>query len=128
MSLIKASSIQFNPHPGPTVDTTNKLRSKGPAAKYPKCTSPVQRSHKRLMCENCYDMVHVRCASSNTRLYKTIQVKQPGVWTCNNCTLSKLPFFKVKDLATLDSTTDKNVNTSRDSELDFDSRLDALAS
>ncbi len=116
----------IHPHPGPTVDTTNKQRSKGPAAKCPKCTKPVQRNHKRLMCENCYNMIHVRCASSNTSLYKTVQVKQPGIWTCNNCTLSKLPFFKVKDLATLDLTTDDNANTSRDSQLDFDSHLDAL--
>ena len=78
------------------------------------------------MCENCYDIIHVRCASSNTSLYKTVQVKQPGIWTCNNCTLSKLPFFKIKDLATLDLTTDDNANTSRDWQLDFDSHLDAL--
>ena len=58
-------------------------------------------------------------------LYKTIQVKQPGVWTCNNCTLSKLPFYKVKDLATLDSTTEWNVDTLRESGLDIDPHLDA---
>ena len=69
----------IHPHPGPTVDVTNKSRSKGPAAKCAKCTRPVQKNHKRLMCENCYDMVHVHCASSNTSLYKTTQVKLPGV-------------------------------------------------
>ena len=126
-SLVILTSGDVHPHPGPTSDTINEPKSKGPAAKCPKCTKPVQRNHKRLMCGKCYDLIHVRCASNNTGLYKTVQAKQPGIWTCSNCTLSELPFFKVKDLVSLDSTTDEKANDSSDLQLDFDSHLDALA-
>jgi len=109
---VTASAIlicgDVHPHPGPVLDTSssNPKPKSGFTAKCLKCSKPVQRNHKHLQCDKCYDLIHVRCVSSNASFHKTINVNQPGIWTCSSCILSELPFFKVKDLVALNTTDD----------------------
>ena len=99
---VTASAIlicgDVHPHPGPVLDTSssNPKPKRGFTAKCLKRSKPVQRNHEHLQCDKCYDLIHVRCVSSNASFHKTISVNQPGIWTCSSCILSELPFFKTR--------------------------------
>jgi len=103
--------------------SSNLKPNSGFTAKCPKCSKPVQRNHKHLQCDKCYDLIHVRCVNSNASFHKTIKVNQPGIWTCSTCTLSELPFFKVKDLVALDTTDAAASDLHRNSDRHFDALI-----
>lgn len=65
----------------------------------PKCPIPkktVQRNQRRLECEKCFDLIHLRCAGVTS--FNNVKAHLPGKWICCNCTLSVLPFHGQCDL------------------------------
>ena len=64
-----------------------------------KCPIPkktVQRNQRRLECEKCFDLIHLRCAGVTS--FNNGKAHLPGKWICCNCTLSVLPFHGQCDL------------------------------
>ena len=68
----------------------------GPAAKCTSCNKTVKVNSKRVECKTCKGLQHLKCCKSNA--IKVESPRVPATWTCHNCLLSVLPFFRVRDI------------------------------
>ena len=105
-------------HPQPGPSAAEKTKVKQTTVKCPQCEKTVKRNHKRVECDKCFDLFHIRCVYSNSWFIKNTGAHDPRSWTCPECTLSELPFFNVKDLEILESKGNEQINSTLDSELE----------
>ena len=88
-SVIPSGDIETNPGPG--------LRSRN---KIPKCTIGWKgdgANLKRFECEKCFNLTHIDCTDISKTQQKQYTFKFAYKWTCYDCTLSLLPFYKQRD-------------------------------
>ena len=70
----------------------------GPGLRKPKCQvydKTVRCSQKRLVCEHCLEMCHVKCSNRQLNQYASNKVYE---WTCLNCVYTALPFYNRRNL------------------------------
>ena len=91
-NVILSGDIETNLGPG--LRSLNKL---------PKCTvcwKVVGANHKRFECERCLNLTHINCTniSKSKSQQKQYTSKSTYKWTCYDCTLLLLPFYKQRDV------------------------------
>ena len=89
-NLILCGDIELNPGPG--------LRSRNNTPKCSVCNKGVGTNRKRLQCSQCHNLTHVTCLNISKFEQKHYTAKSVNYWTCNDCTLSILPFYNTRDL------------------------------
>ena len=127
--LLLGGDISCNP--GPVTTQVSKMKTKSQQKrttnKCPKCEKLVQRNHKRLECENCFDLVHIRCADVNSWFVKNTIAKEPRSWICPNCTLAQLPFYSAVDISSLTIDLTETTGLTQDPQVEKRSHLKLLA-
>ena len=63
------------------------------------CNKTVRSNTERTYCTVCRSITHLKCVTSNFKILST----STQDWICSFCIQSVLPFHKVRDLHTLDS-------------------------
>lgn len=58
----------------------------------------VGSNRKRLQCTMCLTLTHASCATIPKYEQTKISAKTIKLWTCEDCTLSELPFFNLRDI------------------------------
>ena len=74
--LLQAGDIELNPGPG---FSTPKCSI---------CTKTVRCNEKQLICKQCFESTHARCAN-----FKNVKANNPTLWTCSHCLHTVLPFL-----------------------------------
>lgn len=100
--LILSGDVELNPGPqmrsGHSTLNNKKQKSITAAPKCSLCIKGVGSNRKRLYCDICKGFTHANCANISTNFQIKITAKSAVDWTCNNCTLSQMPFSKICDL------------------------------
>jgi hypothetical protein len=104
-------------HPQPGPSAAEKTKVKQTTVKCPQCEKTVKRNHKRVECDKCFDLFHIRCVYSNSWFIKNTGAHDPRSWTCPECTLSELPFLNVNDYEILERKGNEQINSTLGSEL-----------
>jgi hypothetical protein len=104
-------------HPQPGPFAAEKTRVKQTTVKCPQCEKTVKCNHKRVECDKCFDLFHIRCVYSNSWFIKNTGAHDPRSWTCPECTLSELPFLNVNDYEILERKGNEQINSTLGSEL-----------
>ena len=76
----------------------------GPSPKCTECNEGVGTNRKRLTCDVCLSLTHLSCSTIHAIQHKLYNSKAAYSWTCNNCTLTTLPFYHANSIVF------KNVN------------------
>ena len=74
--ILQAGDIEPNPGPGFS------------PLKCSICTKTVRCSEKQLICKQCFESTHARCAN-----FKNVKANNPTLWTCSHCLYTVLPFL-----------------------------------
>ena len=74
--ILQAGDIEPNPGPGFS------------PLKCSICTKTVRCSEKQLICKQCFESTHARCAN-----FKNVKANNPTLWTCSHCLHTVLPFL-----------------------------------
>ena len=81
--IILSGDIETNPGPG-----LSKPNCQG-------CHKTVRCNQKRLVCEHCLEMCHVKCSSHQLNQNASNKAYE---WTCSNCIHTALPFCNRRNL------------------------------
>ena len=65
----------------------------------------------RFECERCLNLTHINCKNISKSQQKQYTAKSTHKWTCYDCTLSLLPFYKQRDAESEPSIEDDFLNT-----------------
>ena len=102
-NVILSGDIETNPGPG--------LRSRNKLPKCTVCWKGVGANRKRFECERCLNLTHINCTNISKSQQKQYTAKSTYKWTCYDCTLSLLPFYKQRDVESEPSIEDDFLNT-----------------
>ena len=75
------------------------------------CWKGVAANRKRFECERCFNLNHINCTNIFKSQQKQYTAKSTHKWTCYDCTLSLLPFYKQRDVESEPSIEDDFLNT-----------------
>ena len=81
--IILSGDIEINPGP-----RLRKPKSQG-------CDKTVRCNKKRLICEHCLEMCHVKCSNHQRNQNAS---KKAYEWTCPNCIHAPLPFYNRRNI------------------------------
>ena len=104
-NVILSGDIETNP--GPNLRSRNKI---------PKCTvcwKGAAANRKHFECERCFNLTHRNCKNISKSRQKQYTAKSGYKWTCYDCTLSLLPFYKQRDVEGEPSIEEKRGHQSR---------------
>ena len=77
------------------------------------CWKGVGANRKRFECERCLNLTHINCTNISKSQQKQYTAKSTYKWTCYDCTLSLLPFYKQRDVEGEPSIEEKRGHQSR---------------
>ena len=75
------------------------------------CWKGVAANRKRFECERCFNLNHINCTNISKSQQKQYTAKSTYKWTCHDCTLSLLPFYKQRNAESEPSIEDDFRNT-----------------
>ena len=104
--VILSGDIETNPGPG--------LRSLKKIPKRTVCWKGVGANRKCFECERCFNLTHINCTNIYKSQQKQYTAKSTYKWTCYDCTLSLLPFYKQREVESEPSIEDDFLNTHND--------------
>ena len=97
---MSAGDIASNPGPALNMSKNKRMRNRNiSAAICPSSEKTVRKNQKRVLCEVCMSLTHV----------KQVRTDTPLTWTCGQCLVSLLPFHTCSEL---DTTTDTSLDES----------------
>ena len=102
-NVILSGDIETNPWPG--------LLSRNKTPKWTVCWKGVEANRKRFECERCFNLNHINCTNISKSQQKQYTAKSTYKWTCYDCTLSLLPFYKQRNAESEPSIEDDFRNT-----------------
>ena len=73
--ILQAGDIESNPGPGFS------------SPKCSICTKTVRCNEKQLICKQCFELTHARCAN-----FKNVKANNPTLWTCSHWFHTVLPY------------------------------------
>ena len=82
------------------------------------CWKGVEANRKRFECERCFNLNHINCTNIFKSQQKQYTATSTYKWTCYDCTLSLLPFYKQRDVESEPSIEDDFLNTHKNNLLD----------
>ena len=88
-NVILNGDIETNPELG--------LRSRNKIPKCIVCWRGVGANRKCFECEKCFNLTHVNCTNISKTQQQQYAAKSAYKWTCYDCTLPLLPFYKQRD-------------------------------
>ena len=104
-NVILSGDIETNLGPG--------LRSRNKIPKCTVCWKGVEANRKPFECEICFNLTHINCTNISKPQQKQYTAKSAYKWTCYDCTLSLLPFYKQRDFESESSIEDDFLNTNK---------------
>ena len=114
--IILSGDIETNPGPG-----LSKPNCQG-------CHKTVRCNQKRLVCEHCLEMCHVKCSSHQLNQNASNKAYE---WTCSNCIHTALPFYNRRtvdfDSTVVDETTILHTNDCHMESLKNDQKYTSIA-
>ena len=75
------------------------------------CWKGVGANRKCFECERCCNLTHINCTNISKSQKKQYTTKSTYKWTCYDCTLSLLPFYKQRGVESEPSIEDDFLNT-----------------